>query len=59
MLIGLLTYMWGEKKYLAHHGLAPIHCKTEICDETRANLDKPLTKEDKQRILVNIYINVF
>lgn len=59
MLIALLIYLWGEKKFLAHHGLEPIHCKNkEICDYTRTNLDKPLTKEEKQRILV-IFILMF
>lgn len=59
MLIGLITYILGEKKYLAHHGLEPIHCKkTGGCDPERVNLDAPLTKEEKDRILV-IFILVF
>ncbi len=59
MLIGLITYILGEKKYLAHHGLEPVHCKkTGSCDPERVNLDAPLTKEEKDRILV-IFILVF
>ena len=59
MLIGLLIYLWGQNKFLAHHGLAPIHCKkTKKCDEDIVNLDLPLTKEDKQRIAA-IFIFTF
>ena len=59
MVIGLVIYMLGEKKFLTHHGLAPIHCKNkQVCDNSRANLYKPITKEEKERIFV-IFILMF
>jgi len=61
MLIGLSIFLWGNKKFLAHHGMAPVHCsdaKEEYCDTDVVNLDKPITKEEWQRIAV-IFILVF
>ena len=59
MLIGLLTYLWGAKRFLQNHGLAPLHCKSnKNCDHERVNLDAPLTLEDKKRIAA-LFILVF
>lgn len=60
MTIGLCLFLWGQKKYLAHYGLAPVHCSNtkEYCDTDRINIDKPITKEEWHRITV-IFILVF
>jgi len=59
MFIGLLIFLWGQKRYLGQIGLEPVHCKTvENCDSKKVNLDKPLTREDKQKITA-LFILVF
>jgi POT family proton-dependent oligopeptide transporter len=59
MVIGLLIYLWGQKKYLGHIGLEPIHCqKQNKCDPDKVNLDIPLSKEDKHKIAA-IFILMF
>lgn len=59
MVIGLLIYLWGHKRYLSNIGLEPISCKTTSeCTPEKVNLDKPLTKEDKQKIAA-IFILMF
>lgn len=52
MLAGLAMYLWGQHKYLAHHGLKPVR----TLEERREN--KPLTQVEKQRIAV-IFIMAF
>jgi len=59
MVIGLLIYLWGQKKFLSHIGLEPVHCKNARgCDPEKVDLDKPITKEDKQKIAA-IFILMF
>ncbi|MEI7473438.1 MAG: peptide MFS transporter [bacterium] len=59
MILGLIIYILGQNKFLAHYGLAPIHCKEQKeCPADATDLDKPLTKEDKQKIAV-IFTLVF
>ncbi len=54
MLIGLLTYTWGEKKYLGKHGL-----KEQTSKEQENKVDNaPLTIEEKQKVAV-IFILMF
>lgn len=65
MTFGLMLFLWGHKKFLANHGLEPVHCReksTEYCkseDSNNAiNVDKPLSKEEWHRIIV-IFVLVF
>jgi POT family proton-dependent oligopeptide transporter len=59
MVFGLIIYLLGQNKFLAHHGLEPVHClQKNECPSDKVNLDKPLTKEEKQRIAV-IFTLVF
>lgn len=57
MLIGLLIYVIGQKKYLANLGVEPIY-RQEQKNLLDKNQDSPLTKEEKQKIAV-IFILVF
>lgn len=48
MLFGLMVYMWGQK-HLTHVGNFLGHSQSE---EERALMDKPLTKVEKDRVVV-------
>lgn len=53
MVAGLIMYMWGQKKYLGHHGLAPVKNSSAAANHA------PLTKKEKQRIAVIFILTMF
>jgi len=55
MFIGLITFLWGQNKFLQGKGLAPKNYEKK---ETANLPSAPLTKEEKQRIAV-IFIMAF
>lgn len=48
MLIGLVMYIWGQKKYLGDKGLYP--CNINKPEQMHPADCKPLTKDDKQKM---------
>lgn len=56
MLISLLIFLWGKKKYLQDHGLPPAKCNNVHL--TNCYTNQPLTTQEKKRIVV-IFILVF
>lgn len=57
MVIGLMIYLWGQQKFLGNKGLASCY-KPVNRNKDSKTCDKPLTKEEKQRVAV-IFILMF
>ena len=54
MIIGLLIFLWGQKKYLGEHGIKPSH---QVSQASGAH--GPLTREEKERIAVIFIMSFF
>jgi POT family proton-dependent oligopeptide transporter len=58
MLIGAVLLLWGKKKYIGDKGSCP--AKKQAQDKTATcNSDKPLTKEEKQKLAVIFILTFF
>jgi POT family proton-dependent oligopeptide transporter len=58
MLIGAVLLLWGKKKYIGDKGSCP--AKKQAQDKTATcNEDKPLTKEEKQKLAVIFILTFF
>ena len=54
MVLGLMLYLWGQKRFLGEIGLHPVAVSSDPNDAS----NKPLTREEKEKIAV-IFILAF
>ncbi|MFH1223982.1 MAG: peptide MFS transporter [Pseudomonadota bacterium] len=59
MLIGAVLLLWGKEKYIGKKGSCPIHASHSGSSKKAKNDDKPLTKNEKQRLAVIVILTFF
>ncbi|MCX6113075.1 MAG: oligopeptide:H+ symporter, partial [Proteobacteria bacterium] len=60
MLIGAILLLWGKKKYIGNKGACSVRAAQEKISGTAAcDADKPLTKEEKQKLAVIFILTFF